>query len=57
MDKSGIKINREQYINSYLINKFIVSRCNENGTLNDEGSSAICNIDAIVSPINNKNTK
>ena len=39
------------------INSFTVSRCNSDGTANDEGNCAKCVISATISSVNNKNTK
>ena len=39
------------------IQTFTVTRCNSDGTLNDEGACCKCTIQATVSPVNNKNTK
>lgn len=39
------------------ISTFNVSRCNSDGTANDEGTYAKCTIKAVISPVNNKNTK
>ena len=39
------------------INSFTVSRCNSDGTANDEGNCAKCTISATISSVNNKNTK
>lgn len=39
------------------INLFTVSRCNSDGTANDEGSYAKCTISAEISSVNSKNTK
>ncbi len=42
---------------SPLINSFSVSRCNSDGSANDEGSYAKCSISSSISSVNNKNTK
>ncbi len=39
------------------INSFTVSRCDSDGTANDEGNCAKCVISATISSVNNKNTK
>lgn len=39
------------------IKKFSVSRCNADGTANDEGNSAKVSYELAVSPLNNKNSK
>ena len=39
------------------INSFTVSRCNSDGTANDEGNCAKCVLTAEISGVNNKNTK
>lgn len=42
---------------SPMIDSFLVSRCNSDGTANDEGSRAKCTVSASISSVENKNTK
>lgn len=42
---------------SPTINSFSVSRCNQDGTPNDEGNFAKCVVSASISSVNNRNTK
>ena len=39
------------------INSFSVSRCNQDGTANDEGNCAKCVVSSSISSVNSKNTK
>ena len=39
------------------INNFTVTRCNQDGTENDEGAYAKCTLKATISSVNNKNNK
>lgn len=40
-----------------VINSFSVSRCNSDGTANDEGNCAKCVVSATISSVNSRNTK
>ena len=51
-----INFNVVEYANP-VINSFSVSRCNQDGTPNDEGNCVKCDIAANISSVNNKNTK
>ena len=51
-----INFNVVEYSNP-VINSFSVSRCNQDGTANDEGNCVKCDITANISNVNNKNTK
>ena len=51
-----INFNVVEYSNP-VINSFLVSRCNQDGTPNDEGNCVKCDIAANISSVNNKNTK
>lgn len=42
---------------SPAINSFSVSRCNQDGTANDEGNCAKCVVSSSISSVNSKNTK
>ena len=51
-----INFNVAEYSNP-VINSFSVSRCNQDGTANDEGNCVKCDISASISSVNSKNTK
>ena len=51
-----INFNVAEYSNP-VINSFSVSRCNQDGTANDEGNRVKCDISASISSVNSKNTK
>ncbi len=51
-----INFNVIEYANP-VINAFSVSRCNQDGSPNDEGNCVKCVISANISGVNNKNTK
>ncbi len=51
-----VSFNVTEYSNP-VINSFSVSRCNADGTDNDEGNCAKCDVSATISSVDNKNTK
>ena len=51
-----VNFNVVEYANP-VINSFSVSRCNQDGSPNDEGNCVKCVVSANISSVNNKNTK